>query len=115
MTRASKKCLSAARAWFLVAAETGKIPQEAAGQAGRHMGELDVLALAELEKPPDGPGVGAAGLGVRDPGGEELVGREAGDAAGALQHRREGFRGDVPPDGFGFGESWKRSGHNHLR
>ena len=45
-----------------------------------------------------------------DPGGEQLVRRKAGDAAGALQHRRERPPGDVGSSKIG-----QRSGHNHLR
>ena len=56
----------------------GQVAKEASGQAGRDVGELQVLALAELEKPPDGPAIGPAGLPIGDPGGEELVGRKAG-------------------------------------
>ena len=52
---------------------------------------IQVLALAELEKPSDGPGVGAAGLGVPDPGGEKLVGRKAGHTTGAATSPRTGL------------------------
>ena len=93
----------------------GKVAQEAAGQAGRDVGELQVLALAELEKPPDGPAVGPARLRIGDPGREELVRRKAGGRAGALQHRRERRRSDVAADGLERGEVGQRVGHNHLR
>ena len=53
----------------------GQVAQEPSGQAERDTVELQVLTLTKLEKPPDGPGVGPGGLGVRDPGGEELVRR----------------------------------------
>ena len=89
----------------------GQVAKEASGQAGRDVDQLDLLALAELEEPPDGPGVGPAGLGVGDPGGEELVRSEAGGAAGALQHRRERLRGELPATGLEGSEVGQRVGH----
>ncbi len=93
----------------------GQVAQEPAGQAGRDVGELDVLTLAELEKPPDGPTVGPARLRVGDPGGEELVGRKAGSDAGPLQDRRELLDAQLPADGVEGDEVGQRVVHNHLR
>ena len=43
---------------------------------------------------------GPEGLGVGDPGGEELVRREAGGAAGPFEHGRENFGVELPAGGF---------------
>jgi len=77
--------------------------------------EFHILTLAELDKLPDGLGIGPSGLGVRDPGREELVRCEARGAAGAIEHRRERWCGDVATDGLEGVEIGQRVGHNHLR
>ena len=63
----------------------GELVDEAAGAARRDPGEIEGLQLASGEEAPHHAGVGAAGVGIGDPGGEELIGREEGIAAGALE------------------------------
>ena len=75
----------------------GELVQEPAGQAGGDLSQLQALLLAPSQEPPHLVGVGGPGVGVRDPRGEELIGREAGRLAGAHEDRREdplevGFR-----------------------
>ena len=67
----------------------GEVVNEAAGQAGRNLGKLEVLLLAPGEEAPDDAGVGAAGVGIGDAGGEELIGGEQGIGAGALEDNRD--------------------------
>ena len=77
-------------------AVAGELVDEAAGEAGGDPGELETLILAPGEEAGDGAGVGAAGVGVEDPGGEELIGGKQRIGAGALQHggdRSEGIQG----------------------
>ena len=57
---------------------TGQLVKEAAGAAGGDVAKREVLVLAPGEEAANDPGVGAAGMGVRDPGGEELIGGEQG-------------------------------------
>ena len=77
----------------------GEIVDEAAGQAGRNPGELEGFPLAPGEEATHHTGVGAAGVGIGDPSGEELIGGEQGIAAGALKDygdrsgQIEGLRG----------------------
>ena len=69
---------------------SGELVQEAAGQAGRHLVQFETLVLAPGEEPAHLVGVGGPGVGVGDPRGEELIGREAGRLAGAHEDGREG-------------------------
>ena len=59
------------------------------GRAGRNLGKLEVLILAPGEEAPHDAGVGAAGVGIRDAGGEELIGGKQGIGPGALKHGRD--------------------------
>ena len=67
----------------------GEFVQEPAGQAGRHLVELQSLVLAPGQKPAHLVGVGRPRVRVGDPRREELIGREAGRLAGAHENRRE--------------------------
>ena len=80
MTRVSKKCLQAGQGLVLGRAVAGELVDEAAGQAGGNPGELKALILAPGEEAPHDAGVGAAGVGIGDPGGEELIGGKQGFA-----------------------------------
>ena len=51
-----------------------ELVNEAAGEAGRDPGELEALILAPVEEAPHHARIGAAGVGIGDPGGEELIG-----------------------------------------
>ena len=66
-------------------AVAGQLVDEAAGEAGGDLAELEVLILAPGEETANDAGVGAAGVGVGDAGGEELVGGEQGIASGPLE------------------------------
>ena len=66
--------------------------EEKAGEARRHLAQLDLLLFAPGEKAPHGMGIGAAGGGVGEAGREELVGGEDGILPGALQEGGEGHR-----------------------
>ena len=66
----------------------GELVDEAAGQAGGDPGKIEALILAPGEEAPHDAGVGAAGVGVGDPGGEELIGGKEGIGAGALEDGR---------------------------
>ena len=68
----------------------GELVQEPAGQAGRDLVELQPLVLALGQKPAHLVGVGGPGVGVREPHGEELIGREAGRLPSPREDRREG-------------------------
>ena len=70
-------------------AVAGELVDEAAGQAGGNLGELEVLILAPSEEAPHDAGVGASGVGIGDPGGEELIGGKQGIASGALEDGRD--------------------------
>ena len=48
-----------------------------------------MLHLAPGEETAHDAGVGAAGVGIGDPGAEELIGGKEGVAAGALEHGRD--------------------------
>ena len=56
---------------------SGQLLDEAAGEAGRDLAQLDSLFFAPGEESPHGTGVGVAGVGIGDAGGEELIGGEA--------------------------------------
>ena len=45
-TRASKKCLSAARAWFLVRRQAGEMADVFAGEAGCDLAQLESAIVA---------------------------------------------------------------------
>ena len=62
----------------------GELVDEAAGQGGGHQGEIKMLLLAPDEKAPHHAGIGAAGVGIGEPGGKELIGGKQGLGAGAL-------------------------------
>ena len=47
------------------------------------------MILTPGEKAPHHAGVGAAGVGIGDPGGEELIGGKEGIGAGALEDSRD--------------------------
>ena len=53
------------------------------------LGELKALILAPGEEAPHHTRIGAAGVGIGDPGGEELIGGEEGLGAGALEDSRD--------------------------
>ena len=67
----------------------GELVNETASQAGGDPEKLEVLLVAPGEEAPHDAGIGAAGVGIGDPGGEELIGGEQGIAAGALEHGRD--------------------------
>ena len=71
----------------------GELVDEAAGQAGGDPGKIEALILAPGEEAPHDAGVGRAGVGVGDPGGEELIGGKQGIGAGALKHGRDRWGG----------------------
>ena len=64
---------------------TGEVVEEAAGAAWGDLAKREVLVLAPGEEAANDTGVGAAGMGVRDPGGEELIGGEQGIFPGPLE------------------------------
>ena len=64
---------------------TGQLVEEAAGAAGGDVAKREVLVLAPGEEAANEAGVGAAGVGVRDPGSEELIGGEQGIFPGPLE------------------------------
>ncbi len=66
-----------------------ELAKEAAGKAGGDPGEIEVLLLAPGENSPHRTRIGAAGMGIGDPGGEELIGSEQGIAAGTLEDGRD--------------------------
>ena len=68
----------------------GEPVQEPAGQAGSDLAQFQLLILAPSEKPADLVGVGGPGVGIREPGGEELIGREAGRLADPHEVSQEG-------------------------
>ena len=89
VTRVSKKCLQGGQGLVLGRAVAGELVDEAAGQAGRDLGEIKASILAPGEEAPHDAGIGAAGVGIGDPGGEELIGGEEGLGAGALEDSRD--------------------------
>ena len=64
---------------------SGQLLDEAPGQPRRDLTQLDSLFLAPGEEAANDAGVGAAGVGIGDAGGEELVGGEASVGSGPLQ------------------------------
>ena len=68
-------------------AVAGELVDEAAAQAGGDPGEIEGLFLAPGEEAPYDAGIGAAGVGIGDPCGEELIGGEQGIAAGKVRGR----------------------------
>ena len=64
---------------------SGNLLNEAPGQPRRDLTQLDSLFFAPGEEAAHGTGVGAAGVGVGDAGGEELIGGEQGVLPGAPQ------------------------------
>ena len=87
-------------------AVAGQLVDEAAGEAGGDLAELEVLVLAPGEETANDAGVGAAGVGVGDAGGEELVGGEQGIASGPLEDGGDGLGlighlGSGPEGGLG--------------
>ena len=64
-------------------AAPGDLVNEASGRARGDPGELEVLQLAPGEEAPHHTDIGAAGAGIGDPGGEEVIGGKAGLPAGA--------------------------------
>ena len=68
----------------------GELVQEPAGQAGGDLVQLQSLVLAPGEEPAHLVSVRGSRVGVGDPRGEELIGREAGRLAGAHEEGREG-------------------------
>ena len=89
-------------------AVAGQLVDEAAGEARGDLAELEVLVLAPGEETANDAGVGAAGVGVGDAGGEELVGGKEGIGPGAPKDggdrwgRIEGLGGG-PEGGLGRG------------
>ena len=67
----------------------GDLVDEAAGEAWRNPGELKGLQFAPGEEAAHHTGVGASGVGIGDPGAEELIGGKEGLRAGALQDGRD--------------------------
>ena len=72
----------------------GEVVKEAAGAAGGDLAKREVLVLAPGEEAANEAGVGAAGMGVRDTGGEELIGGEQGVFPGPLEDGGSGV-GDI--------------------
>ena len=70
-------------------AVAGELVDEAAGEARGDLGEIKALILAPGEEAPHDAGVGPAGVGIGDPGGEELIGGKQGIASGALEDGRD--------------------------
>ena len=66
-----------------------ELVDEAAGEAGRDLGELELLLVAPGKESAHDAGVGAAGVGTGDAGGEEFIGGEQGIGAGALKDGRD--------------------------
>ena len=64
---------------------SGNLLNEAPGQPRRDLTQLDSLFLAPGEEAANDAGVGAAGVGVGDAGGEELIGGAQGVLPGAPQ------------------------------
>ena len=64
---------------------SGELLNEAPGQPRRNLTQLDSLFFAPGEEAANDAGVGAAGVGVGDAGGEELIGGEQGVLPGAPQ------------------------------
>ena len=64
---------------------SGQLLNEAPGQPRRDLTQLDSLFFAPGEEAANDAGVGAAGVGVGDAGGEELIGGEQGVLPGAPQ------------------------------
>ena len=77
----------------------GELVDEAAGEAGRHPGELEGLQLAPGEKATHDPGVGAAGVGIGDPGGEQRLRagplEDCGDRSGRIKGLRSGQKSSL--------------------
>ena len=57
---------------------------KAVGEAGRDLAELKLLFVAPSKGSADDAGVSAAGVGIVNPGGEELIGGKQGIGLGAL-------------------------------
>ena len=92
-------------------AVAGQLVDEAAGEAGGDLAELEVLVLAPGEEAANDAGVGAAGVGVGDAGGEELIGGEQGVLPGAP---KDGGGGGGCIKGLGSGqEGGLGGGLNH--
>ncbi len=66
-------------------AVAGELLDEAAGEAGGDLAELEVLVPAPGEEAPYDAGVGAAGLRIGDAGSEELIGGKERILPGAPQ------------------------------
>ena len=66
--------LQGCQALVLGGTVSGEFVNEAAGKAGGDPGDLEVLLLAPGEEAPHHTRIGAAGMGIGDPGGEELIG-----------------------------------------
>ena len=79
---------------------SGNLLNEAPGQPRRDLTQLDSLFLAPGEEAANDAGVGAAGVGVGDAGGEELIGGEQGVLPGAPQ---DGGSGGGTIQGLGRG------------
>ena len=90
-------------------AVAGEFVDEPAGQAGRNLGNLEVLLLTPGEEAPHDAGVGAAGVGIGDAGGEELIGGKQGSGAGALEDSRDR---SVQIEGLGSGQ---KGGNNETK
>ena len=70
-------------------AVAGELVEEATGEAGRNLGDLEALLLAPGEEVADDAGVGSAGVEIGGPGGEELIGGKQGIGPGALEGSRD--------------------------
>ncbi len=90
-------------------AVAGELVDEPAGQAGGDLGELKALILTPGEEAPHDASVGAAGVGIGDAGGEELIGGKQGSGAGALEDSRDR---SVQIEGLGSGQ---KGGNNETK
>ena len=86
---------------------SGNLLNEAPGQPRRDLTQLDSLFLAPGEEAANDAGVGAAGVGVGDAGGEELIGGEQGVLPGAPRRRRERRGRDRGPGRRGRRADWE--------
>ena len=70
-------------------AVAGELVDETAGQAWRNPGEIEGLRLSPSGEAIHHTAVGAAGVGIGDPGAEELIGGKEGLRAGVLEDGRD--------------------------
>ena len=91
VTRASKKCHSAASARFRVGSDPGRSSMNRPASPRRHLAELDALRFALSEKAPHGTGIGAARFGGRKKARLHGFGVELDGVFGLRSGRFAGF------------------------